>query len=330
MADKYYRLVCFVVDICADVLRKYFVKLAKTDAGNTYTSVNSYLSHRKSDVMKLLSKKKIRNYQYDLLYPHNGTADENQWDVSILVTLITELFDKRLQPTEIFALETEIRGIRNKLQHHPNTKNISDDDFSNYWGRLDFSVKLLAKNALDQNDEASLLLKINDVECNHLPNLSDCLRIWHEETSKQLLSIVNEVQANTDIIRQVTVQKPGPSGAINKRIKVADDILARLQAGFETTMKELPGDFNPPNEVTDIRAKLRDCHHVVVTGYNKSRYFETALAAIKGMGYNYKRSVQMLTSSDWRHIDPEDVDLVVCTDPFGGYSYDEIKAQSHE
>ncbi|XP_060600203.1 uncharacterized protein LOC132753719 isoform X2 [Ruditapes philippinarum] len=334
MADKYYRVVCFVVDICADVLRKYFVKLAKIDAGNTYTSVDAYLSHRNWDVMQLFNNKKLRRDQYDLLYPINGTADESKWDVSILITLITELFVTRLQPLEVFALKTEIRGIRNEVQHHPNTENISDNDFDDYWERLDSSVRLLANNALDPNDEASLLMKINQVKCNHLPNLSNCLRIWHEETSKQLLNIMNEVQANseetTSILRQVTVQKPGPSGDKNKRIKVADDILARLQAGFESTMKELSGDFNPPSEVTEIRAKLRNYHHVVVTGCNNSRYFQTALAAIRGMDYNYKRSVEMHTSSDWRHIDPQNVDLVLCRDPFGGFSYDESKTKAME
>jgi hypothetical protein len=205
-----------VVDICADVLRKYFVKLAKADAGNTSTSVNAYLVQRHPDVKQLLQHKKLRKYQYDLLYPSHSTADENQWDVSILVILIRELFAKRLQPLEIFALEIEIPGIRNKLQHHPNTGNISDDDFDSYWERLDYYVTLIAKNALDPNDEASLLGKINLVKCNNLPNLSDCQRIWHEETSKQLLNIMNEVQENaeetTSILRQVTVQKPGPSG----------------------------------------------------------------------------------------------------------------------
>jgi hypothetical protein len=166
--------------------------------------------------MQLLYNKKLRRDQYDILYPGNGTADENQWDVSILVTLITELFATRLQPLVIVALKTEIRGIRNELQHHSNTGNISDDDFDVYWGRMDDSVRLIAKNALDPNDETTLLGKINQIKSNYLPNLSDCLRTWHEETSKQLLNIRNEVQANakeiTSILRQVTVQKPGPSG----------------------------------------------------------------------------------------------------------------------
>jgi hypothetical protein len=216
MKNNYHMLVCFVVDICAEVLRKYFVKLAKADAGNTYTSLDAYLSHRNRDVMQLFNNKRLRRDQYDLLYPGNGTADESKWDISILVTLITELFAPRLQPLENFALKTEILGIRKELRNHPNIGNISDDDFEYYWGRLDVSIRLIAKNALDPNDAASLQGKINRVKCSHLPNLGDCLRIWHDETPKQLLNMMNEVQANaeeqTSILREVTVQKPGPSG----------------------------------------------------------------------------------------------------------------------
>ena len=93
-------------------------------------------------------------------------------------------------------------------------------------------------------------------------------------------------------------------------------------------MKELPDGFYAPKEVTDIRSKLRKYHRVVVAGSNNSRYLETALTAIRGMDYNYKRSVEMYTSSDWLHIDPDDVDLVVCRNPFGNFSYDEGKAKA--
>ena len=218
MADKYYRLVCFVVDICSDVLRKYFVKLAKNDEGSSYTTVDAYLALKRPDVIQLCNRKIIRRDQYKLLYPGHGTTDENKWDVTLLVTLILELFASNLQPLETIALKNEIRDIRNELQHYPNTENMSDDDFNNYWERLDVAVCLIAKNALDTNAEASLREKINQVKCNHLPNLNNCQRIWQEETSRQLLNVLNEVESNSKetsaILRKVTVQKPGPSGNI--------------------------------------------------------------------------------------------------------------------
>ncbi|XP_060598384.1 uncharacterized protein LOC132752119 isoform X2 [Ruditapes philippinarum] len=335
MADKYYRLVCFVVDICADVLRKYFVKLAKTDAGNTYTSVLAYLIQRQGDVKLLLQQKKIRQDQYNLMYPSNGNADENQWDITLIVTYIVVLF-----PIHETRAVSVIRDIRNELQHHPNTKNISDDEFDNYWEGLEnASMHIVNTCTVNPKDKAAFQDKISKAKCNNLPNIGDCLRSWYEERIKQMESTINEMGSTIKqmesttketncILRKVTVKKPGPSGDKNKRFKVVDGILAKLQKEFELSMKDFPDDFNAPNEVSGIRAILRDCHHVVVTGCNNSRYFETALAAIKGMDYNYKRSVAMDTSSDWRHIDPEDVDLVLCRDPFGGISYNESKAKA--
>lgn len=92
-------------------------------------------------------------------------------------------------------------------------------------------------------------------------------------------------------------------------------------------MSELPKTFSAPAEADNIRTQLRDKHHVVVTGCCNSRYFETALAAIKEMGYNNKRCVLMQKPSDWRHIDPEDVDFVLCKDPFGSITFDGRKSK---
>ncbi|XP_053391879.1 uncharacterized protein LOC128554620 isoform X1 [Mercenaria mercenaria] len=332
MADKYYRLVCFVVNICPEPLREFFIKLANKDAGSSYTTVDAYLAHRHPDVMQLKRKKRIREDQYDLLYPGHGTANVDQWDVTLLVTLITEMFETSIQPLDIFLMKNEIRGIRNELQHLPNTSNMTDKEFDDYWRRLDTATIAIAKQVFSAGREELFRKKIENAKSNNLPNLGDTLRQWYEETIKQMQSKLDDIESNTkettSVLRQVTVQKPGPSGDKNKRIKTADGILAKLQASFETTMNELPEDFNAPSEVADIRTKLRNNHYVVVTGSYNRLYFETALAAIKGMGYNYKRSVEMHESSDWRHIDPEDVDFVLCRNPFGSFSYDENKAKA--
>ncbi|XP_053391882.1 uncharacterized protein LOC128554620 isoform X2 [Mercenaria mercenaria] len=314
MADKYYRLVCFVVNICPEPLREFFIKLANKDAGSSYTTVDAYLAHRHPDVMQLKRKKRIREDQYDLLYPGHGTANVDQWDVTLLVTLITEMFETSIQPLDIFLMKNEIRGIRNELQHLPNTSNMTDKEFDDYWRRLDTATIAIAKQVFSAGREELFRKKIENAKSNNLPNLGDTLRQWYEETIKQMQSKLDDIESNTkettSVLRQVTVQKPGPS------------------ASFETTMNELPEDFNAPSEVADIRTKLRNNHYVVVTGSYNRLYFETALAAIKGMGYNYKRSVEMHESSDWRHIDPEDVDFVLCRNPFGSFSYDENKAKA--
>ncbi|XP_053391028.1 uncharacterized protein LOC128553862 isoform X2 [Mercenaria mercenaria] len=345
MADKYFRLVCFVVNICPEPLREFFIKLAKCDAGTSYSNICSYLSQRHRDVIELKRRRKIRDDQFNLLYPGQGIADVNKWDVTLLITLITEMFPASLKPIEKFSID-EIRAIRNQLQHLSNTSNMSDKDFDSYWDRLDSATMTLAKHTFSVTSEAEFRKKIDNANTSHLPDLGDALRLWYEETIREMADTINEMadtindmkhkldkvesdtRENTSILRQVTVAKSGHAGDKHKRFKTVDNILVQLQAGFETTMKELPDSFNAPVEENDIRTKLRDNHYVVVTGSYNSRYFETALAAIKGMDYNYKRSVEMHKSSDWRHIDPEDVDFVLCRDPFGNFSYDESKAKA--
>ncbi|XP_053398371.1 uncharacterized protein LOC123551372 [Mercenaria mercenaria] len=274
--------------------------------------------------MQLKMKRRIREDQYDLLYPRYGKADVEQWDVTLLATLITELFPTSLQPLDIFLIKTEIRGTRNELQHLSSTSNMADADFDKYWGRLETAAKTLAKQVFNAKDEASFLKKMEFAKRNNLPNLGDCLRVWFEDN-------LNEVNSNTremaSVFKQVIAEIPGTSGDTKKRIKVVDNIFTKLQESFETTIKEVPARSISVKECADIRTKLRDKHHVVVTGSYNSSYTETAIAAVKGMHYDIKRSVEMSISLDWRHIDPENVDLVFCRNPFGSLSYDESKAK---
>jgi hypothetical protein len=91
---------------------------------------------------------------------------------------------------------------------------------------------------------------------------------------------------------------------------------------------DLPENFTPPAEIADIRTKLQDSHHVIIAGSRNSLNLATALFVIKDIEYDHNRCVEMTSASEWRHIDPEDVDLVLCRDPFGKPLYDARKASS--
>ncbi|XP_053390235.1 uncharacterized protein LOC128553143 [Mercenaria mercenaria] len=149
------------------------------------------------------------------------------------------MFDASLQPMQTYLIN-EIRGIRNQLQHLPNTSSISDEDFDIYWGRLDTATMTLAKEMFNATREAEFCRKICDAKTGHLPDLGDALRIWYEETIRQMADTIQEMKIKLDevgsntreatsILRKVTVEKPGPAGDKNKRIKTADSILMKLQ-----------------------------------------------------------------------------------------------------
>ena len=86
-------------------------------------------------------------------------------------------------------------------------------------------------------------------------------------------------------------------------------------------------NFEPPSEISSIRSELRDKHRVIVAGYGNSKQLETCLYAIKDMGYKLKRCVQITSSTEFSHVCCDDVDLILCTDPFGKDTFDSMKAK---
>ncbi|XP_053379126.1 uncharacterized protein LOC123543237 [Mercenaria mercenaria] len=348
MADKYYRLVSFLVNICPQPLRELFLKYMNADPTRapTCTTVDAYLASKKPQLQVLQRRKLIRQDQWQLLFPMTGQVDESSWDITLVILLLDEFFKMQLQQLEEDAIQ-HIRVIRNRLQHMSETS-IADADFDVMWNILEKATIDLAKQIQPSPAYKDRIKKdIDDTKINNMPRLGDSLRYWYEHIIMQLKleiedmkEIIKEMSEHTadnakcsrdcwTILQESSVKTVGPSGDKVKRMKTVDQILAKLNKYFITTLKEdLPANFDSPPEVADIKTKLRDVHHVVVTGFRDTRYLETALAAIHSMKYNHNRCVEMRDSSDWRHVDPEEVDLVLCREPFGDFTFDEKRTKS--
>ncbi|XP_053405824.1 uncharacterized protein LOC123535957 isoform X2 [Mercenaria mercenaria] len=348
MADKYYRLVSFLLNICPEPLRKLFLQNAKSDTkpGIPYTSLDAYLASRKPDVLSLKSRRKLRDDQYDLLYPNSGPADESQWDITLLAVLILELLRSYI-PNHVQFFIRDIRDVRNSLQHVSKTSSISDSMFQKNWDRLEIATLTLAKVVNGTSYENIMKEKIETAKISNMPDLGNTLCLWFMEINTQNTTEMAEMKVkikeisedtkeskakaseSANILQNASMAKPGPTGKPNKRMKIVDKKLKNMQDQFERTMNaEIPDDFNAPNETDSIKEKLRDNHLAIVAGQNNSLYVAAALTAVKDMGYNEKRCVEMQSSSDWSHVDPEDVEFVLCCDPFGREAYNEEKAKA--
>lgn len=238
MSDKYYRLVCLVVNVCPEPLRELFLKLAKSDPSRPYIDLQAYLNLRQPTIAKLKGKKVIRDDQYELIFPQNGSPDISAWDVTLLVTLIKNLF--RVQPLEIDALD-EIRDVRNELQHQPNTSTITDANFDKYWKRVESAATFLARQVSGPVYESAIDEKIKETRCNNMPNLGDTLCRFYEENIKRnneetalkiaemsgqiqnLQGTIKALETKTDsvatkssesniLLRNASVTKSGPNG----------------------------------------------------------------------------------------------------------------------
>ncbi|XP_045179277.2 uncharacterized protein LOC123538920 [Mercenaria mercenaria] len=339
MGDKYYRLVSLLVNICPEPLRELFLTQAKADPGTTYTTLDSYLVYKRHQLTQLILKHKLRQDQFDLLFPTSGakSAHVSQWDISLLSLIITHFFGNALQKNTSYYIN-ELRDVRNIVLHMSSTSDMSDSTFDDTWQRLETATLFLA-NQHGAAYGSQIKQKINDAKLNNMPDLGNTLCVWFNERISQMQSGVVDISKDTKdiqahasesvaILRSVTINKTGPAGDKVKRMRTVDQKLKRMQDSFERTMNtEIPDNFDAPPEIDKIKTKLRDSHLVIVAGHSSSLYLATALTAVKDIDYNVKRCAEMQCFSEWSHIDPEDVDFVLCCYPFGRDSYDEEKAK---
>lgn len=95
---------------------------------------------------------------------------------------------------------------------------------------------------------------------------------------------------------------------------------------FKFTVKRYKTEeYQPPNELEDVKSKFERYHRVVITGKGS---IESAFSVIDDKKIRHDRCVQVSEADECRHVCCDDVDLVLCIDPFGKDNYDEMKATS--
>lgn len=230
MGDKHYRLIIFVVNICPIPLRKTFQKYMNADTAHPNNTLDNYLQARRKELLMKKSKKILRQDQWDLLFPKSGSADESSWDLTLIILLIDTLFSKQLQPIEKNAIN-DIRTIRNDLIHKGGDTSMSDVDFNNLWTKLAKAAVSLAQQILQvPHYVIEIQERIDDAKINNMPDLGDALRAHYqsiilelnskiEDMDERLRSLTMTTEDNLScskeshaILKDLSVQKPGPSG----------------------------------------------------------------------------------------------------------------------
>ncbi|XP_052789278.1 uncharacterized protein LOC128223876 isoform X2 [Mya arenaria] len=330
MSNGYYRLVTFLINICTDVLKELFLDQARKDTTASFTSLDGYLAIKKNDIDALKKKKVIRKDQYDLLFPVVGLCDETSWDISLFYALIVNI-----HCTSVGSVRKDIetiREIRNGMQHIANIAKINDSDFEQNWKRLTDSTLSIANFVKGKPYENIVKAKVDLTMISYLPELGNTLSKWHISTTNELQSVIynlkeqvesmkNDVSTSATILSSTCEKRPScnTSGKPNKRFKTVSQSLDRLFDDFRKTMNaEQFEDFYPPDECAEIRRRVAADRFVVITGYGKSFYLRTALYVVKELD-EYKQEFCAMISdpTDWKHIEPKELKLVLFNCPFG-------------
>ncbi|XP_060584272.1 uncharacterized protein LOC132740394 isoform X2 [Ruditapes philippinarum] len=357
MADNYYRLVTFVVNICPKPLRALFVSKAESDPNHLYTSVKDYLQIRESDIRKI---RQIRPDQLNLIYPHFGSVDIENWDVTLLILLLKELFPNRLQQNERDCLH-DITEIRNELQHIASTELVTDKEFNIAWKRLrDAVVKL--KTLSGSTTLVAIEDEIKSVLHGNMPSLADVLNTWlkslyheqnkkfsdkiselaeeiknlkeklqlqHTELTKKVTTAKENSKESKKILKNASVKRKGRSGVAEKRFKVFDDKIDRMKGKLaRALLEENDCKENFKDAISEILQQLTDNHRVIVTGFDNKLTYKCALAAVQERKYNRNdQCLEINNPSDWKRICSEDAQFVLFREPFGISTYDSHKVE---
>ena len=82
-------------------------------------------------------------------------------------------------------------------------------------------------------------------------------------------------------------------------------------------------EYKPPTEIDDVKSKFQRYHRVVITGKG---CLEAALSVINDQDVSHDRCALVTEPDETRHLYCDDVNLVLCINPFGKNTYDETKA----
>ncbi|WAR30457.1 hypothetical protein MAR_032999 [Mya arenaria] len=332
MSDRYYRLVTMLLDISLPALRDLFVHCAQNDTNVTFTTLEGYMNSRKNVVDALVRSRVLRKDQYNIVFPTSGTFDETKWDMSLLSSLLISMFGQTTAPVknEIQL----IRDMRNKLSHRSDT-NMIESEYNTLWTDIDVSTIAVIAFFKSSKDEQNVRKDIKSLKTRTLdPSKTlEIINTWYlgvglenaaeirslreevGEMKQKLEEVGNNTSFTSRVIQNTTVKRKGRSGIPSKRMKT-----------LSTCLEGFKGDFIPPEQVGTIQQKLEDDHLAIVVGYGESAYLSTVFHAIKEIEYEPNRSALLTDPSDWIHVDPDDVHIVVFKNPFGSVVFDQNKA----
>ena len=224
------------------------------------------LSKQKPDLLKLKSNGKLKNDQWNLLFPPGQQqTDSNLFDITLIVLLIktcTKLTPengwKRYVPAvsddSLPAHVIRVLGMRNTLQHYSSTDKMDNIEFEQKWlegtnilQSLPYSgqdVLLLKTITLDPKDDLFyrsmvIYLKIQHEElCDKVKENTKGLTVLNcLPTDMQKLQEVMEAYTKSLALLESGVQKG--SSEMNDKINEINNLLETFKNDFEDRLRKL-------------------------------------------------------------------------------------------
>ncbi|XP_052788076.1 uncharacterized protein LOC128222932 [Mya arenaria] len=333
MVDNGYRLMTLQTDIATPVLRDLLDDCAKKDTstGETFTTLQQYLFLKEPDIGRLFRNE---NWKYDQIYPSgkpsssSAVSDEDNFDVSMLTSLLLGLFRRVNMPILSSSTAIDVRHIKDvrnsKIVAHGCSTHILTQDFENSWNKLEDAILSIAGLIGNATYLDKVRTKINQALMSKLPGMWNSCAKWFASMVEEQVDTIHLLKAVVDAGTEI---QRHPSGKDQKRFKTVNEKHKTLKQNFQILMANSShDDIAHATAIAQICQKLTTNKRVIVTGESGSQYESVALAAIKEMpDYDEDFCVAISDPQEWKDMEEELVRVVVFKNPFGSEKCDEIE-----
>ena len=214
-----------------------------------------------SKLCNLLKRKVLHKPQWDKLFPPGGsTPDSNNFDITLLFLLLTEIcglspppsgWHKKppLSDTTLEANLARIKFFRNELYGHVSTTSIDSSTFSHLWREISDVLVALGLNQADvdrlkaeycgEEDYLQILCEWADSEkdlTSHLKEINQAIVTVHQnqtqdaETLQQMLHGISHTQTKIQEVLELkkSIEDPNLRGPANRKEEILN-VLAKSE-----------------------------------------------------------------------------------------------------
>ncbi|XP_053383423.1 uncharacterized protein LOC128549797 [Mercenaria mercenaria] len=338
---RYFRL---VNETGAKPLRK----LLENEAAIRKMTVSAFLANKKHTFVALLQRNKIRQFQFDLIFPTQGNFDMNSLDVSLLCFIIRNVCN--LSKIGRKAAE-DLRQARNELCHDSNPEMLIATYQINF-SKVCNILKALLKECGDATFEAKTEQEMNAIDKDPIsPAQTLELVKTYLDGQKAVKSVKEKIndldkkigETTNDLTTEMkslyaTVEKQPKetTDAVEKLLKAhieREESTARIHPTIEPLRKQTEvilnevSNFVHTEQFHEAENMLLSTGNVIIIGGAGEGKTYTAFEIMRRHG-NGNNCLQISSPNDVYLIDPRIFEFVFIDDIFGNNELDESKLKS--
>ncbi|XP_032226293.2 NACHT, LRR and PYD domains-containing protein 3-like isoform X1 [Nematostella vectensis] len=258
--DNFLKLCRLLIDGGTQSLRTYFTSIHHP------TPLAAFLNTHKKTLINLKSRRKLRQEQFDRLFPASGVPSANDYDITLLFLLLrhisglsppvsTSSWDVLPPPPDLTkeAHMARLKWYRNNVFAHIKSTEVPTVQFNQYW--VEISDALISLGGVSQGDIDAL--KVTPLERDYVTLLKE----WFDrdlDLSKEVNETKKEVQETKTKVDEANKEVHEVKGKVDETNKEVHEVKGKVDE-TNKEVHEVKGKLDETNkEVHEVKEKVSE------------------------------------------------------------------------